>query len=54
MELHFAYLEINPLVMLDDNTVVPLDMAAKLDETANFLTAQTLQSTTSAHSRMQI
>eukprot|EP00435_Cladocopium_sp_Y103_P038383 s3968_g10.t1 len=32
-DLHFAYLEINPLVMLDDNTVVPLDMAAKLDET---------------------
>ena len=39
-DLHFAYLEINPLVMLDDNTVVPLDMAAKLDETANFLVAQ--------------
>jgi ATP citrate (pro-S)-lyase len=32
--LHFAYLEINPLVMLPDNTVVPLDMAAKIDETA--------------------
>eukprot|EP00928_Gymnodinium_smaydae_P012179 TRINITY_DN1442_c0_g1_i1.p1 TRINITY_DN1442_c0_g1~~TRINITY_DN1442_c0_g1_i1.p1 ORF type:complete len:1092 (+),score=205.23 TRINITY_DN1442_c0_g1_i1:71-3346(+) len=39
-DLHFAYLEINPLVMLDDNTVVPLDMAAKIDETANFLCAQ--------------
>jgi len=39
-ELHFAYLEINPLVMLSDNTVVPLDMAAKLDETAVFLCAQ--------------
>jgi len=38
-DLHFAYLEINPLVMLDDNTVVPLDMAAKLDETAGFLCA---------------
>jgi ATP citrate (pro-S)-lyase len=38
--LHFAYLEINPLVMLGDNSVVPLDMAAKLDETANFLVAQ--------------
>jgi len=38
-ELHFAYLEINPLVMLSDNTVVPLDMAAKLDETAGFLCA---------------
>ncbi|CAJ1374864.1 unnamed protein product [Effrenium voratum] len=39
-DLHFAYLEINPLVMLDDNTVIPLDMAAKIDETANFLVAQ--------------
>jgi len=39
-DLHFAYLEINPLVMLADNTVVPLDMAAKLDETASFLCAQ--------------
>eukprot|EP00931_Biecheleriopsis_adriatica_P071923 TRINITY_DN458_c0_g1_i10.p1 TRINITY_DN458_c0_g1~~TRINITY_DN458_c0_g1_i10.p1 ORF type:complete len:1110 (+),score=297.79 TRINITY_DN458_c0_g1_i10:64-3330(+) len=39
-DLHFAYLEINPLVMLEDNTVVPLDMAAKIDETANFLVAQ--------------
>jgi len=39
-ELHFAYLEINPLVMLSDNSVVPLDMAAKIDETANFLVAQ--------------
>jgi len=40
LDLHFAYLEINPLVMLPDKTVVPLDMAAKLDETANFLCAQ--------------
>jgi ATP citrate (pro-S)-lyase len=39
-ELHFAYLEINPLVMLDDNKVVPLDLAAKIDETADFLCAQ--------------
>eukprot|EP00972_Heterocapsa_arctica_P034118 5021946-Heterocapsa_arctica.AAC.1 len=39
-QLHFAYLEINPIVMLDDNSVVPLDMAAKIDETANFLCAQ--------------
>ena len=29
--LHFAHLEINPLVMLGDKTVVPLDMAAKID-----------------------
>ena len=40
MDLHFAYLEINPLVMLEDNSVVPLDMAAKIDETANFLCTQ--------------
>mmetsp|Transcript_31995 Transcript_31995/g.62981 ORF Transcript_31995/g.62981 Transcript_31995/m.62981 type:complete len:1085 (+) Transcript_31995:61-3315(+) len=39
-DLHFAYLEINPLVMLSDNSVVPLDMAAKIDETAVFLCAQ--------------
>eukprot|EP00929_Paragymnodinium_shiwhaense_P114547 TRINITY_DN829_c0_g1_i11.p1 TRINITY_DN829_c0_g1~~TRINITY_DN829_c0_g1_i11.p1 ORF type:complete len:1093 (-),score=322.86 TRINITY_DN829_c0_g1_i11:84-3362(-) len=40
-DLHFAYLEINPLVMLSSNNlVVPLDMAAKIDETANFLCAQ--------------
>eukprot|EP00462_Mataza_sp_D1_P022679 CAMPEP_0175131330 /NCGR_PEP_ID=MMETSP0087-20121206/6484_1 /TAXON_ID=136419 /ORGANISM="Unknown Unknown, Strain D1" /LENGTH=1068 /DNA_ID=CAMNT_0016413611 /DNA_START=22 /DNA_END=3228 /DNA_ORIENTATION=+ len=35
-ELHFAYLEINPLVMNDDGQIVPLDLAAKLDETAKF------------------
>jgi len=35
--LHFAYLEINPLVVTDDGTVAPLDLAAKLDETAHFL-----------------
>merc|ERR1719460_2453020 len=39
-DLHFAYLEINPLVMLADNTVMPLDLVAKLDETAHFLCAQ--------------
>jgi ATP citrate (pro-S)-lyase len=39
-DLHFAYLEINPLVMLQDNSVVPLDMAAKLDETAVFICGQ--------------
>jgi ATP citrate (pro-S)-lyase len=39
-ELHFAYLEINPLVMLADNSIFALDMAAKIDETANFLVAQ--------------
>ena len=39
-ELHFAYLEINPLVMPNDTTVVPLDLAAKIDETAEFLCSQ--------------
>ena len=37
-ELHFAYMEINPLVMTDDK-VVPLDLAAKLDECAAFKAA---------------
>lgn len=35
--LHFAYLEINPLVMINDTEVFALDMAAKLDETASFV-----------------
>lgn len=35
-DLHFAYLEINPLVMLGDDLVVPLDLAAKLDECAMY------------------
>eukprot|EP00968_Pinguiococcus_pyrenoidosus_P011921 scaffold1004_cov269-Pinguiococcus_pyrenoidosus.AAC.13 len=35
-ELHFVYLEINPLVVMDDKIAV-LDLAAKIDETANFL-----------------
>jgi ATP citrate (pro-S)-lyase len=33
---HFAYLEVNPLVMTDTQ-IVPLDCAAKIDETAAFL-----------------
>merc|ERR1719191_237639 len=33
---HFTYLEINPVVMTDTQ-IVPLDCAAKLDETAAFL-----------------
>lgn len=36
-ELNFVYMEINPLVMLENHKIVPLDMAAKLDETAAFL-----------------
>ena len=39
VELHFAYLEINPLICLDgvnggEPTIQFLDMAAKLDQTA--------------------
>lgn len=37
VDLHFAYLEINPLVVLENNghlSVHPLDMAAKIDQTA--------------------
>lgn len=37
VELQFAYLEINPLVCLDDGTITYLDMAAKLDQTADFM-----------------
>jgi ATP citrate (pro-S)-lyase len=37
VDLHFAYLEINPLVCLDDGTITYLDMAAKLDQTADFI-----------------
>lgn len=37
VDLHFAYLEINPLVVLDDGTITYLDMAAKLDQTADYL-----------------
>eukprot|EP00972_Heterocapsa_arctica_P008395 1226107-Heterocapsa_arctica.AAC.1 len=39
-ELHLVYSELNPIVMLDDNSVVPLDTAAKIDETAHFLCSQ--------------
>lgn len=34
-ELNFAYLEINPIVVTG-NKVIPLDLAAKLDDTAEF------------------
>lgn len=36
-DLNFAYLEINPIVMLADGSVVPLDLAGKIDETAEFV-----------------
>lgn len=34
-DLNFTYLEINPLIMAN-NSVIPLDLAAKLDSTAEF------------------
>ncbi|CAE7674174.1 Acly [Symbiodinium pilosum] len=39
-DLHFAYLEINPIALLANNKIVPLDLVAKIDETAAFLCAQ--------------
>ena len=32
----YSFLEINPLVMVDDTEVIPLDLAAKIDSTAEF------------------
>merc|ERR1719181_1725095 len=39
LKAHFTYLEINPVVMTDTQ-IVPLDCAAKIDETAAFLAEQ--------------
>jgi ATP citrate (pro-S)-lyase len=36
-KLNFCYMEINPLVFTSTGTIVPLDLAAKIDETAAFL-----------------
>lgn len=36
-DLNYVYMEINPLVMTDDGRITPLDMAAKIDETAHFI-----------------
>ncbi|CAF1086496.1 unnamed protein product [Didymodactylos carnosus] len=38
MELHFTYLEINPLVVTADNIYI-LDLASRLDQTADYLCA---------------
>ncbi len=35
-ESGFTYLEINPFTFAADNSIVPLDMVAKVDDTANF------------------
>jgi ATP citrate (pro-S)-lyase len=37
--LNFTYMEINPLVMTAEGGIFPLDLAAKIDETASFLCA---------------
>jgi ATP citrate (pro-S)-lyase len=37
--LHFTYLEINPLVLTEDGAVHVLDLAARLDQTAEYLCA---------------
>ena len=37
VDLHFAYLEINPVIVLDDGSIHYLDTAAKLDQTAEFI-----------------
>lgn len=36
IELNFVYMEINPIVFVEGR-ITPLDMAAKIDETASFL-----------------
>ena len=36
-DMNFAYLEINPLVMLEGNNMAILDLVARLDDTAGFM-----------------
>ncbi|NOR57889.1 MAG: ATPase [Sulfurimonas sp.] len=36
-DMNFAYLEINPIVMLENNDMAILDMVARLDDTAGFM-----------------
>ncbi len=38
-DLHYVYLEINPFIVIKDK-IYPLDLAAKLDDTAEFLSTQ--------------
>lgn len=40
VELYFTYLEINPLVVTQDSKIFVLDLAAKIDSTAEFLCKQ--------------
>lgn len=37
LEYHFQLMEINPLCLLEDNTVIPLDFACKIDPGAEYL-----------------
>ncbi|KIM12819.1 MAG: ATPase [Sulfuricurvum sp. PC08-66] len=39
-DMNFAYLEINPIVMLDNNEMAILDLVARLDDTAGYLMAE--------------
>ena len=36
-QLNFTYMEINPIVVTQDGMIAPLDLAAKIDETASFI-----------------
>merc|ERR1719232_1956356 len=38
-KMNFTYMEINPIVFLDEKKIIPLDLAAKIDEIAAFLNA---------------
>jgi ATP-citrate lyase beta-subunit len=40
-DMNFAYLEINPIVMLPNNDMAILDLVARLDDTAGFMMADT-------------
>jgi ATP-citrate lyase beta-subunit len=40
-DMNFAYLEINPIVMLPNNDMAILDLVARLDDTAGFMMANT-------------
>ncbi len=39
-DMNFAYLEINPIVMLDNGEMAILDLVARLDDTAGFMMAE--------------
>ena len=40
-DMNFAYLEINPIVMLENNNMAILDLVARLDDTAGFMMRDT-------------